>query len=135
MPMLPGVREGWCPKQCTHWMITINNPCPEELVKVDEFIKCQACGVRCTETGEEGTFHVHAFFRCNSKMRFETVKKMFPRANIKACDEPRGAWAYCSKGDNVVAHGSVADLRHAGQGRRTDLHRLFEECTTFEEAA
>lgn len=122
------------PKQSKHWMLTINNPSPEELSKVDMFIQSQECGVRCTETGEEGTFHVHAFIRALGKLRFDTVKKMFPRANIQYCNEPRGAWAYCAKGDNVVANGTPESLRVAGRGRRNDLRRLFEECKDIREA-
>lgn len=36
------------------------------------------------EIGEEGTYHTHIYLHCRSRVRFSTIKKVFPEAHIES---------------------------------------------------
>lgn len=97
-------------------LLTINNPLEKgfthETIK-DILLSRQICYFcMADEVGENGTYHTHIYFLCNTSIRFSTVKKLFPFAHI---DPGRGTskdirdyilktgkWASTKKADTTV---------------------------------
>ena len=50
------------------------------------------------EIGEEGTYHTHIYLHCRSRVRFSTIKKVFPEAHIeRAQGNPQSNRDYIQK--------------------------------------
>lgn len=97
---------------------TINNPTEQDNKDLEN------CPFRYViiglEKGENGTPHYQGYMELNKKIRFNTIKKMLPRAHIEM---RRGTQAqaieYCKKEKNFKEYG---DPRW--QGERTDLDKV-----------
>lgn len=69
------------------WQLTENNPdyAKDEAVKrlcsIGEAIYC----VGCSEIGESGTKHIHAFVVYKNAIKMSSLKKHFPRAHFEHC--------------------------------------------------
>lgn len=69
------------------WQLTENNPdytksqAVERLTSIGEAIYC----VGCSEVGESGTSHVHAFVVYKNAISMSSLKKLFPRAHFEHC--------------------------------------------------
>ena len=69
------------------WQLTENNPdytkreAVERLASIGETIY----GIGCSETGESGTKHVHAFVVYQNAISMSSLKKLFPRAHFEHC--------------------------------------------------
>ena len=85
------------------WQLTENNPdytkreAVERLTGIGEAVYC----VGCSEIGESGTKHIHAFVVYKNAISMRSLKKRFPRAHFEHC---RGSVAsnreYVIKDDN-----------------------------------
>ena len=69
------------------WQLTENNPdytkreVVERLTSIGEAIYC----VGCSEVGESGTEHIHAFVVYKNAISLSSLKKLFPRAHFEHC--------------------------------------------------
>lgn len=69
------------------WQLTENNPdytkseAVERLTSIGETIYC----LGCSEVGESGTSHIHAFVVFKNAIELGSLKKRFPRAHFEAC--------------------------------------------------
>lgn len=69
------------------WQLTENNPdytkreAVERLTSIGEAVYC----VGCSEVGESGTSHVHAFVVYKNAISMSSLKKLFPRAHFEHC--------------------------------------------------
>ena len=69
------------------WQLTENNAdytkeqCAERLASVGKTIYV----VSCSEMGESGTKHIHAFIIYDNSIRLTSIKKKFPRAHLERC--------------------------------------------------
>jgi len=91
---LPKKRDS--PKK--HWMITINNYTTEdkEILSGSKVLKKV---VAQTEIGEQGTKHLHAYIEAEKKIRFRSLKDLFPRADIEPVRNIEATIDYCQKED------------------------------------
>lgn len=124
-------------------MFTINNYTPEEEAALQAY-DCKYL-VYGREVGEKcGTPHLQVYMEFNKQVRFNTFKKVFPRAaNIKRrMGTPLQASNYCKKGfqpkaeweelkENGPNFGKDASVYEAGEmsspGKRNDLEGFIEE--------
>jgi len=97
-------------EQYTYWSMTINNPDENDYVLIrnpnDKYIRQL---VWTPEEGEEGTPHIQAWVRLQRNQTFSFMKKLFPRAHIKACtkdEHVENTMRYAQKNDatTVGAH-------------------------------
>lgn len=69
------------------WQLTENNPtytkreAVERLASIAKTIYC----LGCSEIGESGTSHVHAFVVFKNAIELGSLKKVFPRAHFEVC--------------------------------------------------
>lgn len=69
------------------WQLTENNPdytkseAVERLTSIGEAIYC----VGCSEVGDSGTAHIHAFVVYKNAISMSSLKKLFPRAHFEHC--------------------------------------------------
>ena len=69
------------------WQLTENNPdytkcqAVERLTSIGEAVYC----VGCSEIGESGTSHIHAFVVYKNAISMSSLKKLFPRAHFEHC--------------------------------------------------
>lgn len=77
--------------RCTHWCMTINNYDQSVIDTLKTFPKY----IFQEETGKNGTKHLQCLV--SKRMRFSTLKRMFPRAHIEKCKNVRASIKYCSK--------------------------------------
>lgn len=69
------------------WQLTENNPdytkheAVERLASIGKTIYC----LGCSEVGESGTSHIHAFVVFKNAIELGSLKKKFPRAHFEAC--------------------------------------------------
>ncbi len=129
--------------QSRKWQITVNNPADKGLTH--ETIKSKIDGIKsikyycmADEIGlETNTPHTHIFLYC-SRLRFSTIKKMFPDGHIEqaygSVEENRayirkdGKWAEDEKADTSVAGtfeewGEIPE--EPGAGYRTDISEVY----------
>lgn len=131
--------------QSRKWQITLNNPRDKGLTH--EVIKGKIQEIRSVkyyclgdEIGQEGqTPHTHIFLYC-SRLRFSTIKKMFPEGHIEraygTAEENRayirkdGKWAEDEKADTSV-EGTFEEWgelpEEPGAGYRTDIGEIYEQ--------
>jgi len=85
------------------WQLTENNATytKSEAVNILTTIGESIYAIGCSETGEKGTKHVHAFVVYKNAISLSSLKKHFPRAHFERC---RGSNAsnreYIVKDDN-----------------------------------
>lgn len=90
------------------YCFTVNNPTPEDEEKLKKLEKDSRVRyfVIGHETGEEGTPHYQGYIYFKSRVVFDTVKKLLPRAHI---EESRGsvdeASDYCKKDGDFYEFG------------------------------
>lgn len=129
--------------QSRKWLITLNNymdygvnlsfvkQCFSSLKNVDYYCYSQ-------EIGEQGTPHIHIFVYRQNPIRFDTLKKRFPKAHFDVakgtCSENRdyvfkiGKWANDVKSETNIAdsHYEFGELPVERQGSRNDLADLYD---------
>lgn len=106
------------------WFLTINNYTQDDIDRAEVFIQNTALyGIYCEEVGEQGTPHLHIYFRMKDGKTFMKIKKLFPRANIKvALGNDNDNYIYCSKDGKYKEFGEKSN-----QGARTDLDKVKQE--------
>lgn len=69
------------------WQLTENNPTytKEEVVERLSSIGSTVYCLGCSEVGESGTSHIHAFVVYKNAIELGSLKKTFPRAHFEAC--------------------------------------------------
>lgn len=139
------------------YLLTINNPdkhegCDHKSI-FEKASKFQTIYMAvCDETGgKEGTFHTHAYLHFENGIRFSTIKRLFPTANIAAAkgtsqqnrhyllkDLPEhgknaeGFYNYTDKSGKTHCGQNFADsfkeygeCPEENQGERSDLEQLY----------
>ena len=77
--------------QSRKWLLTINNPQNHQMTHdiinsiMQQKFKSVTYYCMADEIGEKGTYHTHLFIYSRSGIRFSTVKKNFPPADIQSC--------------------------------------------------
>ncbi len=125
-------------------LLTINNP--QSFGITHETIKSAIKTIRpvvyycmADEVGAEGTPHIHLFMAFSSPVRFSSIKKKFPTANIQTSlgtaqqnfeyVSKTGKWATSEKKETCV-EGTFEEwgtLPEEQQGKRTDLEFLYQQ--------
>lgn len=74
-------------ERATQWQLTENNPdyTKEEAVERLTSIGTAIYGIGCSECGESGTRHVHAYVVWKNAIELGSLKKLFPRAHFERC--------------------------------------------------
>lgn len=69
------------------WQLTENNPAYTKQEAVERLAKYGTCqyGIGCSEVGESGTHHIHAYAVYKNAVELGSLKKLFPRAHFEAC--------------------------------------------------
>lgn len=115
--------------QSRKWFLTINNPQTAGLtheVILDKISTLCSIQYLCMadEVGEMGTYHTHIYIYSSSNIRFNTIKRLFPVANIEK--------AYGSSQQNrdyVRKEGKYADSKKA----ETTVEGTFYEMGEYPE--
>lgn len=131
--------------QSRKWQITINNPddkglTEDGLIETLQGVKSVKYACLAREVGlETHTAHIHIFIYC-SRLRFSTLKRLFPGGHIEqvygSVEENRayirknGKWAESEKSDTSVPDsfrefGDIPD--EPGPGFRTDITEIYEQ--------
>ena len=77
--------------QSRKWLLTINNPIEHgfphsEINNILTKMKSIVYYCMADEVGENGTYHTHIFIQGRGGIRFSSLKKKFPAANLKMCN-------------------------------------------------
>ena len=69
------------------WQLTENNPdyTKKEAVERLTSIGTAIYGIGCSEVGESGTSHIHAYVVWKNAIELGSLKKLFPRAHFEHC--------------------------------------------------
>ena len=69
------------------WQLTENNPdyTKKEAVERLTSIGTALYGIGCSEVGESGTSHIHAYVVWKNAIELGSLKKQFPRAHFEKC--------------------------------------------------
>ena len=69
------------------WQMTENNPdyTKKEAVERLSSVGTALYGIGCSEVGESGTSHVHAYVVWKNAIELGSLKKLFPRAHFEKC--------------------------------------------------
>ncbi len=129
--------------QSRKWLLTINNPLehgfPHDIIK-DRLGEFKSIIYFCIsdEVGHDGTFHTHFYFVFASAVRFSTIKKRFPPANIAMANGTSiqnrdyvfkiGKWEKDKKKETNISesHEEFGDVPAERQGARNDLSDLYD---------
>lgn len=88
-----------------NWCFTLNNYTDEEYGSIVPHFEGLGKYIIGKEIGENGTPHLQGFLSANKKVRFETLKKVYPRLHLEAS---RGSmkqnYEYCSKDGDFVSN-------------------------------
>lgn len=107
--------------QSRAWFITINNYTEAEHETALDFPSKYS--VVSKEVGDEGTPHIHGYYELERPMRFSTIKKRFPRANIgPRTGTAKEAREYVKKNGDFIERGEPSE-----QGRRKDIEEVAEK--------
>lgn len=125
------------------WQLTINNPDEEDLSdeKIKEILKSmKSVDYYCMshEVGDKGnTPHVHIFIFAKGTIRFNTIKKKFPKAHIEKANGTvlqnkeyifkEGKWENTEKESTNIkeSHFEFGTIPEEKQGKRYDLVTLY----------
>jgi len=113
-----------------HWSITINNPTSSD----DENLataKGKGWVVEGQkECGKDGTPHYQLYVNTRSQQRFSALKKVFKRAHIEVCRNPKATQLYVGKQETRVADLPNSDRYITSQKRLWEL--VADELTSGE---
>lgn len=99
------------------WALTINNYTQDEvneLLKLKNKLDDYAWQ---SEVGESGTPHLQVALKYHNPIEFNTLKKLFPRANIQKAENWQALRNYCSKTD--TSDGEISEI-HTKNGHIRD---------------
>lgn len=124
------------------FLITINNPdkwgfSRDGIIELCTKKKWDYCALSFEIGGKEGTPHFHLFIYHKNTIKFDTIKKCFPKMHYDVCNgraqEVRayvfkeGVWAESEKGltSHPESFWESGDCPIERQGRRLDMERLY----------
>lgn len=125
------------------YQLTINNPLDygysHDKIKEILFDKFSTLRYFCMadEIGEEGTFHTHIYINYGSRVRFSTIKKVFPEAHIESAQgnpqsnrdyiQKSGKWKDTDKAETRV-EGSFDEwgTMPVQKGKIPEMEELFK---------
>lgn len=100
--------------QAKHWIVVINNPQPIDEAQLLMLQPKLTYSIVADETGAQGTPHLQCYLVFKNKMRFNSLKKLLPRAwlGIKkgTCKQ---ASDYCKKDGKFVEFGHLPEEQTA----------------------
>lgn len=111
--MVPVVPEGIKDLDCNtnsksrdspkkHFLLTINNYTEEDKEKLTGS-KIIDIAIAQTEIGEQtGTKHIQAYIKTINKVRFNTIKELFPTSHIESVRHIEAAQVYCQKTETAT---------------------------------
>lgn len=110
------------------WQLTENNAeftkqeAVKELCSIAATIYC----VGCSEVGESGTHHIHAFVIYENAISLTTLKKRFPRAHFEACKGSNAEnKAYIVKDDKDYLESGVMPLATASEKKNNEASEVL----------
>lgn len=112
------------------WLFTLNNPLPEEVSALREFVKTPLVryAIWQSEVGQNGTPHLQGYFELRRARAFGTLHRMFPRLHLEARLGTRDqARDYCRKTDETAVPGTVEEYgkwEEGGRGARNDIEEV-----------
>lgn len=92
--------------QSRNWFITLNNYTEVEYETMRLYFLKAKTYILCKEIGEEKKVpHLHAYGWFKNNIRFSTMKKKFPRANIQTAKGTQDqAYEYCIKSGDYISN-------------------------------
>lgn len=74
-------------ERAKQWQLTENNPSytKKEAVELLASVGTAIYGIGCSEIGESGTAHIHAYVIWKNAVELGSLKKLFPRAHFERC--------------------------------------------------
>lgn len=117
------------------WFLTENNPLEGQPQETAASISSLRYAVYQFEQGENETLHYHMYVEFHKALTFNTMKKLFPRANIQPVKSRQASIKYCTKSKTRV-DGPYELGESTQQGFRTDLQDaqiLIDEGLTEEQ--
>lgn len=106
--------------QSRNWCFTINNYTLEDILSLDENEINYSYCIYGLEVGKNGTPHIQGYVEFNSVKRFETLKKLLPKAHLETRKSTQEkAINYCKKDDEWCEYGNKKC-----QGQRNDLDKV-----------
>lgn len=119
-------------KQFRNICFTLNNFTDEEYKHLKDLKTSYI--VIGKEIAESGTPHLQGYMEFNGGVRFETLKKQFPRIHLEARrGTSKQASDYCKKSDPNFYENGIISNQGARQDLETIKNRLFERETTVRE--
>ncbi len=99
-------------RRARHWCFTINNPVTDKTGTADvKFISdTMDYIVVGHEIGKKGTPHLQCYVAFKRRLRFNQVRKLYPRARISKLykySTPLAAATYCKKDGDFVEYGTL----------------------------
>ena len=85
------------------WQLTENNPSYTKREAVERLASIGTClfSIGCSEVGESGTSHIHAYVVYKNAIELSSLKGLFPRAHFEKCKgSVQSNIDYVSKDDN-----------------------------------
>lgn len=134
--------------QSRKWLLTINNPEKYNMLHSDinsimqQNFKSVTYYCMSDEIGEKGTYHTHLFIYSRSGIRFSTVKRNFPSADIESCSgsakqnkeyvTKTGKWEKDKKSETCVEgtfeeHGEFPVERKGTNYKMEDLYSMIKD--------
>lgn len=117
-------------QQSKYWCFTVNNP--RSFHKDLNDLKNYEYIVVGNEVGEEGTPHLQGFVVFKSRLRFNQVKTMIPRAHVETMYQfstPKKASDYCKKDGDWTEEGVLPDYFGGASGgikKRENFQKMIE---------
>lgn len=107
-----------------YWVFTLNNYTELDVLSLSGFVNQQQASycIFGKEVGQSGTRHLQGYIEFPSRLRFNQVKTLLPRAYIAARKgNSQQASDYCKKDGDFLEFGTRS---RSEQGRRKDLERV-----------
>ena len=129
--------------QSRKWLLTINNPIEHgfphsEINNILTKMKSIVYYCMADEVGENGTYHTHIFIQGRGGIRFSSLKKKFPAANLKMCNgsaqenvdyvSKSGKWEKDKKHETCVegTFEEYGELPIERKGRKADIDDIYD---------
>jgi len=100
------------PEKAFYWLLTINNPTPEDRLALSDPDDIIRRAWYQDEIGETGTPHIQCCLN-TKQVRFAAIKNLFPRAHIEMARNENACKQYCQKHATSVPGTYVYFTRNA----------------------
>ena len=87
-----------------HFLMTINNYTEEDKENLSGSNIIDICVAQEEKGDESGVTHLQIYIKTKEKVRFKTIKELFPRAHIEKVNNIEAAIDYCQKTDTATGN-------------------------------